>query len=71
MKHHIVQTVQVGRYTLVEIETSEGIKAVGVARRTQGDHNRPEVGINIATSRALQSANKKSKKQKLHDPMMG
>ena len=67
----IVQTVVVGRFTVVEIETPEGVKAVGISRRSQGDKVRPEVGVTIATNRAEEAARKKSKRQKLNNQFMG
>lgn len=67
----IVQTVKVGRYTIVEIQTEDGVKAVGIARRSQGDKDRPEVGENIAISRAIKSAERKAKNKTVQNPLMG
>jgi hypothetical protein len=71
MPYKIVQTVTVGRYTLVEIQTEDGIKAVGISRRAQGDEHRPDVGVSIATGRATKAAHVKANNKKLQNPLMG
>lgn len=61
----------VGRYTIIEIINEDGIRGVGIARRTQGDKDRPNVGIDIATNRALKAIEHKLKRKTINNSLMG
>lgn len=61
----------VGRYTIIEITNEDGVRGVGIARRSQGDKNRPNIGIDIATNRALKAIEHKLKRKTINNSLMG
>lgn len=67
----ITKHVTVGRFTIVEVTTEKGIRGIGVARRSQGDLEKKDVGKNIAYSRAIKAIQHKLNKKQLHNPLMG
>ena len=69
--YEITHQVGVGRYTIIEVTNSGGVKGVGIARRTQGDTDKTGVGINIAINRALKAIEHKLAKKKINHPLMG
>ncbi len=64
---------EIGRYTIVQVKDSSGIRAVGLSRKSQSDkHYNKELALKIANGRALKSLSlKKSKKNLFNHPLMG
>jgi len=70
--YKVIDTLTKGRYTLSEVvHIPTGIKGIGIARRGQGDKLRPEVGVKIATNRAIKAIEKKKTKKKINNVLMG
>ncbi len=73
-EHEIVkdQKWEIGRYTIVELIDSSGIKGIGLSRKSQLDrHNNKELSLKIAKGRALKSLSLKKEKKLVHHPLMG
>ena len=66
----MIQKVNIGRFTIVEAR-QETIKAVGIARRGQGDPENKERAAQIAFGRAVKALTKKQKNLKINHPLMG
>jgi len=64
------QIWQIGRYTIVEIIDSDGVKGIGISRRSQGDEPNG-IGEEIAEGRACKAIEKKKKGLKIHNILMG
>ncbi len=71
----ILNFIEIGRFVIIELSWNKGprvIKGVGIGRRGQGEpKNKPEVGINLAVSRAIGAIKLKSENKLIIDPLMG
>ena len=60
-----------GRFTIIELTTVNGIKGVGIARRSQGDKNVDSIGETIAQVRAFRAIEKKLSGRKINYVLEG
>ena len=67
----VLNHVRLGRYTVVEVQDQTGMKATGLARRSQGDSEKKGVGEQIALARAKKGLVKKRKGEKINHPLIG
>ena len=70
-EYKIRQSISVGRFYIIELENHKGIKAVGIARRSQGDKNSSERSTSIATGRAIKGIKLKEEEKKINHPLIG
>ena len=73
-QHEITQTNhwEIGRYTIVEVIDASGIKAVGLARKSQHDkHYSKDLALKIANGRALKALTLKKEKKTVYHSLMG
>ena len=71
--HEIIKndSVRIGRFTIVSIEDKSGLKAVGVARRSELDKPNEEIAKEVALGRAERALTKKKQGKKLQHIFMG
>ena len=73
-EHQIVkdQKWEIGRYTIVELIDSSGIKGIGLSRKSQLDRfNNKALSLKIAKGRALKSISLNKEKRLEHHTLMG
>jgi len=62
---------RIGRYTLCEINADDGVKAVGIARKAQGEKENADLGKSIAKGRAKKAIALKREHLTMHHNFMG
>ncbi len=71
--HELVKndSVRIGRFTIVSLEDKSGIRAVGIARRSDLDSNNGEMAKEVALGRAERALTKKKLGKKIQHVLMG
>ena len=71
--HELVKNdvFKVGRFTLVALEDKSGVRAVGIARRSDLDSNNAEMAKEVALGRAERALTKKKLGKKIQHVLMG
>lgn len=67
----IVKCEQWGRYTIAQATTEDGIKGVGISRRSFNDKKNDELGSRIACGRAMESIRRKKASEYITNNFMG
>ena len=73
-QHEIVRNNkwEIGRYTVVELIDSSGIKGIGLSRKSQLDkYDDRELSFKIANGRALKALSLKKENKLVYHPLMG
>ena len=73
IRNHVIvknDTWEIGRFTVVQVVDHEGVRAVGISRKSSLDsHN--DQGINIARGRAERALTLKRQNKTVNHPYMG
>lgn len=73
IRNHVIvknDTWEIGRFTIVQVVDQEGVRAVGVARKSSLDSH-TDHGINIARGRAERALTLKKQNKPVNHPYMG
>lgn len=73
IRNHVIvknDTWEIGRFTIVQVVDHEGVRAVGVSRKSSLDSH-SEQGINIARGRAERALTLKKQNKPVNHPYMG